>query len=61
MPKKDEQDEIEDGREEAMPKKASPKTEPSLEGLIKVSLGSETLHVHPNALAEHKKLGWKEA
>lgn len=30
-------------------------------GLIKVSKGSEELYVHPSALAEHKRLGWKEA
>jgi hypothetical protein len=61
MPKRDEETEIEEVKEEAMPKKAASKSEPSLEGLVKVSLGSETLHVHPNALADHKKLGWKEA
>jgi hypothetical protein len=29
--------------------------------LIAVSKGGETLHVHPACLADHKRLGWKEA
>lgn len=29
--------------------------------LIEVSKDGETLHVHPTALADHKRNGWKEA
>jgi hypothetical protein len=61
MPRKEDQTEDEEVREEAMPRKASPKPETPSDGLVKVSLGAETLHVHPDALQAHKKLGWKEA
>lgn len=30
-------------------------------GLIKVSKDGQSLKVHPTALADHKRLGWKEA
>lgn len=29
--------------------------------LIEVTKGGETLHVHPTALEDHKRVGWKEA
>jgi hypothetical protein len=61
MPKKNAQDEAEEFEttEEVMPKEAAPEIEPH-DGLVKVALGNETLHVHRNALEQHKKLGWKE-
>ena len=65
MPRKDRsQDDGEEVEttEEAMPEvSASVKAEPQHPGLIKVKFGDDTLHVHPTALEEHKKLGWKLA
>jgi hypothetical protein len=34
---------------------------PSLEGLVKMKRGDQTIHAHPTAIHDHVKNGWKHA
>lgn len=42
-------------------KKPEPEDEVDNSHLITVTKDGETLDVHPSALADHKRVGWKEA
>jgi hypothetical protein len=42
-------------------KKPEPEDEVDNSHLIAVTKDGETLEVHPSALADHKRIGWKEA
>jgi hypothetical protein len=50
-------------KENVMAKKAdeSAGAEPSTEGLVKMSKGAETQHVHPTAVKAHVSAGWKHS
>lgn len=39
----------------------TPRAEKPASHLIAVQKDGETIHVHPDTLAEHKSLGWREA
>ncbi len=39
----------------------APRAEAPASHLIAVQKDGETIHVHPDTLAEHRALGWREA